>query len=124
VVATAAVVVVAGRHVPLTGEPAPDARSVSGADRPQGALDGVLGALASRPTLVAAIVVLVVATVSAGLARRHGLWGVSAWGAAFLATLLLVPAFAGGAPVAAAWAAPAVWLATGLLAYPLLRPRR
>jgi hypothetical protein len=124
VLTAVAVVVVAGLRVPLTGEAAPNAPGVSRADRPAGALDAMLGALTSRPTIVAAIAVLVAATLATGLARRHGLWGVAAWGAGFLGTLLLVPAAAGGAPVAAVWAAPAVWLAAGLLAYPLLRPRR
>ena len=61
---------------------------------------------------------------TAGLARGYGLWGVAAWGAGFLGMLLLVPVAAGGAAVAALWAAPAVWLAAGLLAYPLLKTRR
>jgi Protein kinase domain len=121
VIAATTAAVVTGRRVPLTGEPAPDAAGVSGADRPAAALDAAIGALASRPTIVAAIVVLVAAAVSAGFARGHGLWGVAAWGAGFLGTLLLVPVAAGGAPVAAAWAAPAVWAAAGLLAYPLLK---
>jgi hypothetical protein len=77
--------------------------------------------LTSRPTILAAAVVLAAAAATAGHARSKGLWGVVAWGAAFLATLLLAPLLAGGAPVAAVWAVPAVWLAAGLLAYPLLR---
>jgi hypothetical protein len=121
VVAATTAAVVTGRRVPLTGEPAPDAAGLSGADRPAAALDAAVGALTSRPTIVTAIVVLVAAAVSAGFARGHGLWGVAAWGAGFLGTLLLVPVAAGGAPVAAAWAAPAVWAAAGLLAYPLLK---
>ena len=39
---------------------------------------------------------LVAATVTAGLARGYGLWGVAGWGAGFLGTLLLVPLAAGG----------------------------
>ncbi|MGH3043016.1 MAG: hypothetical protein ACRDNG_14995, partial [Gaiellaceae bacterium] len=77
--------------------------------------------LTSRPTILAAAFVLAAAAATAGYARSRGLWGVAAWGAAFLAALLLATTLAGGAPVAAAWAAPAVWLAAGLLAYPLLK---
>ena len=124
VVTAVAAIVVAGLRVPLTGEPAPDGRAVSGVEGPGAALDAGLATLTSRPTIVAAIAVLVAATVTAGLARGYGLWGVAAWGAGFLGMLLLVPVAAGGAAVAALWAAPAVWLAAGLLAYPLLKTRR
>jgi hypothetical protein len=94
---------------------------VSGADGPAATLDAAVATLAGRPTIVAAIAILVAAAVSAPYARRYGLWGVAGWGSAFLGTLLLVPVAAGGAPVAAVWAAPAVWAAAGLLAYPLLK---
>ena len=124
VVTAVATIVVVGLRVPLTGEATPDARGVSGVEGPGAAVDAALATLTSRPTIVAAIIVLVAATVTAGFARGYGLWGVAAWGAGFLGTLLLVPAAAGGAPVAALWAAPAVWFAAGLLAYPLLKTRR
>jgi hypothetical protein len=121
VLTSAAVIVVAGWRVPLSGEQAPSARPISGADRPLAALDGAWTVLTSRPTILAAAVVLAAAAATAGHARSKGLWGVVAWGAAFLAALLLGPLLAGGAPVAVVWAVPAVWLAAGLLAYPLLR---
>ena len=121
VVAATTAAVLTDRGVPLTGETAPDTAGLTGADRPVTALDAAVGALTSRPTIVAAIVVIVAAAVSARFARTHGLWGVAAWGAGFLATLLLVPIAAGGAPVAAIWAVPAVWAGAGLLAYPLLK---
>jgi hypothetical protein len=116
--------VVAGLRVPLTGGPAPEAQGLAGAERPLAALDAALAALAAAPTLVAAMAVVAAAAGTAGLARSHGLWGIAAWGAGYLAALLLVPLAAGGAPVAAAWAVPAVWLAAGALAYPLLRTPR
>jgi hypothetical protein len=123
-VATAiATAVVLGLRLPLTGGSAP-APGVSGAERPQAAVDGLLAALTSRPTIVVALVVVAAAAATAGLARSHGLWAVTGWGAGFLGALLLVPTAAGGAPVAALWAAPAVWLATGALAYPLVRAPR
>jgi hypothetical protein len=121
VAATIGTVALVGLRLPLTGEPAPRPRSVSGAEAPGTALDSLTAALSSRPTIIAAMVILAAAAASAGLARSRGLWGVAAWGSGFLAALLLAPLAAGGAPVAAVWAAPAVWLAAGALAFPLLR---
>jgi hypothetical protein len=124
VLATVATVLVAGLRLPLTGDPPPKLHGVSGADRPLGALDGLATAVTSRPTIVAAIVILAAAAASAGLARSRGLWGVAAWGAAFLGALLLVPLAAGGASIDPLWAAPAVWLAAVVLAFPLVRASR
>ena len=118
-----ATAVVLGLRVPLTGGSAPDP-GVSGVERPEAAADSLFAALTSRPTVVVALVIVAAAAATAGLARRGGLWAVAGWGAGFLGALLLVPAAAGGAPVAALWAAPAVWLATAALAYPLLRAPR
>jgi hypothetical protein len=124
-VATAVAAGAAGERVlPLTGEPAPATPGIGGTDRPAGALDTALAAFGSRPTLVAAALVLAAATVAAPPARRRGLWGVAGWGAAVLAVLLLLPLALGGEPVVAAWAIPAVWAATAALAYPLLAARR
>jgi eukaryotic-like serine/threonine-protein kinase len=121
VVVAVATVVVVGLRLPLTGEAAPKPRGINRTEEPGHALDALLAMLASRPTLVAAVVIVAAAAASARLARSHGLWAVAAWGAAFLAVLLLVPFATGGAPVDPVWAAPAVWLATGALAYPLVR---
>ena len=124
VLAAVATVVVAGSRLPLTGEPAPRPRGVSGAEQPGAALDGSLAALTSRPTIVAAVVIVAAAAGSASFARSRGLWGVAAWGAGFLGCMLLVPLAAGGAPVDPLWATPAVWLAAAALAYPLVRAPR
>ena len=121
VLAAVATMIVVGLRLPLTGEAAPRPRGVSGTEEPGVAFDALLAMLASRPSLVAAVVIAAVAAASAPVARARGLWGVAAWGAAFLAVLLLVPLAAGGAPVDPRWAAPAVWLAAGALAYPLVR---
>ena len=119
-VATAiATAVVLGLRLPLTGGSAP-APGVSGAERPQTAVDGLLAALTSRPTIVVALVVVAAAAATAGLARSHGLWAVAGWGAGFLGALLLVPTVAGAG--GRLWPAPAVWLATGALAYPPFEP--
>jgi len=124
VVIAGATAVVVGLRLPLTGQAPPEPRGVSGAEQPGAALDGSLAALTSRPTIVAAMVIVALAAASASLARSRGLWGIAAWGAAFLGALLLVPIAIGGAPVAAQWAAPAVWLAAAALAYPLVRAPR
>ena len=124
VLTAVATVVVVGLRLPLTGEPAPRPRGVSRAEEPAAALDGSLAALTSRPTIVAAVVIVAVAAALAGLARSRGLWGVAGWGASFLGALLLVPLVAGGAPVDPLWATPAIWLGTAVLAYPLVRAPR
>ncbi|MGH3058170.1 MAG: protein kinase domain-containing protein [Gaiellaceae bacterium] len=120
-VATAAVT---ETWLPLTGEAPPATSGIGSTDRPAAALDAVLTAFGSRPTLVAAALVLAAAAAAGPRARARGLWGVAAWGAALLAALLLLPLAAGGEPVAAAWAIPAVWAATVALAYPLVAARR
>jgi hypothetical protein len=74
--------------------------------------------------MIVAALVAAAAAFAARPAREHGLWGVTGWGAGLVGALLLAPLAAGGEPVAAAWAVPAAWLATGALAYPLLRERR
>ncbi len=124
VVTAVATVVVVGLRLPLSGDPAPQPRGVSGAETPGTALDGALGVLTSRPTIMAAIVIVGCAAGFASIARSRGLWGVAAWGAGFLGALLLVPLAAGGASVDPLWAAPAVWFAAGALAYPLVRAPR
>ena len=121
---TVAAAAVTETALPLTGEAAPATSAIGGTDRPVAALDAALTALGSRPTLVAAALVLAAAAASAPLARGRGLWGVAAWGATLLAALLLLPLAAGGAPVVAVWAIPAVWAATVALAYPLVAARR
>jgi hypothetical protein len=120
VVTAVAAATVADGALPLTGEAAPAAPGIGGADRPLAVLDTAAAALGSRPTLVLAALALAAATVAARPARARGLWGVAAWGAGLLVVLLLVPLAAGGEPVAAAWAVPAVWAATVALAYPLV----
>jgi hypothetical protein len=120
IVAAVVAATVADGALPLTGEPAPATAEIGGADRPAAVLDAALAGLGSRPTLLVAALVLAAAAAAAEPARRRGLWGVAAWGAALLATLLLLPLAAGGEPVAGVWAIPAVWAATVALAYPLV----
>ena len=123
-VVTAVVTAAAAKtSLPLTGEPPPATPGIGGTDRPTAALDVALAALASRPTLVVAALVLAAAAGAAAWARGRGLWGVAAWGAALAAALLLLPLAAGGAPVVAAWAIPVVWAATVALGYPLVARR-
>ena len=124
VLAAVGTAIAAGSRMPLTGEDAPGTASLRGTEGPGAAFGSVTDLVTSRPTMVAVTLVLVAATLAAQPARQRGLWGVASWGAAFVGALLLAPLAAGGEPVAAAWAVPAAWLATGALAYPLLRERR
>lgn len=124
ILAAVGAAIAAGSRMPLTGEDAPGTASLRGTESPGAALGSVTDLVTSRPTMVAVTLVLVAATLAAQPARQRGLWGVACWGAAFVGALLLAPLAAGGEPVAAAWAVPAAWLATGALAYPLLRERR
>ncbi|MGH3043869.1 MAG: protein kinase domain-containing protein [Gaiellaceae bacterium] len=124
VLAAVGTAIAAGSRMPLTGEDAPGTASLRGTEGPGAAFGSVTDLVTSRPTMVAVTLVLVAATLAAQPARQRGLWGVACWGAAFVGALLLAPLAVGGEPVAAAWAVPAAWLATGALAYPLLRERR
>ena len=98
VLAAVATVIVVGLRLPLTGEAAPKPRGVSGTEEPGVAFDALLAMLASRPSLVAAVVIAAVAAASAPSLGPRPL-GRRGLGAAFLAVLLLVPLAAGGAPV-------------------------
>ncbi|MGH3022391.1 MAG: protein kinase domain-containing protein [Gaiellaceae bacterium] len=121
VLATVAAAVAAASSLPLTGEPPPGTGRLGPAEGPAAALSTGLGALWSRPSLLVAGLALAAAAALAPRARARGLWGVACWGAGVLATLLLLPLAFAGAPVAAGWTAFAVWLATALVAYPLVR---
>ena len=74
------------------------------------------GALTAHPTLAVVTVVLALAAASADLAVSHGRWAIAAWGAAFLAGMLLAPAAFGGEPPHALSTTLFVWAATCLLA--------
>jgi Protein kinase domain len=124
VLAAVGTAIVTGAGLPLTGEAPPGASILRGIEGPAAALDAVSGLFTGRPTMIVAALVAAAAAVAARPAREHGLWGVTGWGAGLVAALVLAPLAAGGEPVAAAWAVPAAWLATGALAYPLLRERR
>ncbi|HET9213595.1 MAG TPA: serine/threonine-protein kinase [Gaiellaceae bacterium] len=121
VAATVVVAAAAGSTLALTGEPAPDTGGVGPGEGPAATLAAGLGALWSRPSLLAAGLVLAVAAAFAPRAQARGLWAVACWGAGLVAALLLLPlAWAGAAPAALSTAG-AVWLAAALLAYPLVR---
>jgi hypothetical protein len=124
VLTAAGTAIAAGSSLPLTGEAPPGTSSLRGIEGPATAFDAAMSVLASRPTILVVALVAAAAAVAARPAREHGFWGVAGWGAGLVGALLLAPLAAGGEPVAAAWAAPAAWLATGALAYPLLRERR
>jgi hypothetical protein len=86
---------------------------------PRQALGALLAYLGERPEVCVLAVVLVVATVAAPFARSRGLWGIAAWGSAFVAAALIAPGGAVGAFPLVLW----VWIAAGVLALPLFRAR-
>jgi eukaryotic-like serine/threonine-protein kinase len=124
VLAAAGTAIVAGSGLPLTGEEPPSTMILRGIEGPMAAVDAAADVLTSRPTTLVLALVVATAAGAARPAREHGLWGVAGWGAGLIGALLLAPLAVAGEPVAAAWAVPAAWLATGVLAYPLLRERR
>ena len=92
----------------------------SASARPGHALAVLTGFLADHPALWIEAVVLAAAAGLATPARAKGLWGIAVWGAAFLAAGLFAPGGAVSAFPITLW----IWLATVILAVPVLRMRR
>jgi hypothetical protein len=86
---------------------------------PREAFTALTDYLAANPEIWIGAIVLTAATVAAPFAARRGLWGIAAWGSAFLAAALIAPGGAIGAFPLVLW----VWFAAAVLAVPLLRPR-
>jgi len=86
---------------------------------PGQALGALRAYLGERPEVWILAVVLVSATVAAPFARSRGLWGIAAWGSAFVAAALVAPGGAVGAFPLVLW----VWIAAGVLALPLFHAR-
>jgi hypothetical protein len=107
--------------VPLTGEP-PFVVGLAGTESPRAVLDAVVQALGEHPALPVEALVLAVAAATAPLARPRGLPWIAAWGALFLAALLLAPLAVGGGVETLALALGAC-TATAFVAYPLIRAR-
>jgi hypothetical protein len=86
---------------------------------PRGALTALTDYLAASPEIWIGAAVLAAATLAVPFARSRGLWGIAAWGSAFLAGGLIATGGAVGAFPLVLW----VWLAAAILALPLLRTR-
>jgi hypothetical protein len=86
---------------------------------PREALTALTDYLTASPEIWIGAVVLAAATLAVPFARSRGLWGIAAWGSAFLATALIGTGGAVGAFPLVLW----VWLAAAILALPLLRTR-
>jgi hypothetical protein len=86
---------------------------------PREAFTALTDYLTANPEVWIGAVVLTAATVAAPFARSRGLWGIAAWGSAFLAAALIAPGSAVSAFPLVLW----VWIAAAMLALPLLRPR-
>ena len=86
---------------------------------PREALTALTDYLAASPEIWIGALVLGAATLAVPFARSRGLWGIAAWGSAFLAAALIGTGGAVGAFPPVFW----VWLAAAILALPLLRTR-
>jgi hypothetical protein len=86
---------------------------------PREALTALTDYLAASPEIWIGALVLGAATLAVPFARSRGLWGIAAWGSAFLAAALIGTGGAVGAFPLVFW----VWLAAAILALPLLRTR-
>jgi hypothetical protein len=91
----------------------------AGTARPGEAFAALTGVLSAHPALWIEAAVLAVASAAVPYARRRGLWGVAAWGAAFLAAALLAPWGEVAAFPTALW----IWLGAAVVAVPVLRTR-
>jgi hypothetical protein len=86
---------------------------------PGDALTALADYLTASPEIWIGALVLAAATLAVPFARSRGLWGIAAWGSAFLAAALIATGGAVGAFPLVLW----VWLAAAILALPLLRTR-
>ena len=86
---------------------------------PREALTALTDYLAASPEIWIGALVLGAATLAVPFARSRGLWGIAAWGSAFLGAALIGTGGAVGAFPLVFW----VWLAAAILALPLLRTR-
>jgi hypothetical protein len=91
----------------------------SASARPGQAFAVLTGFLGEHPTLWIEALALGAAAGLAAFARERKLWGIAAWGAAFLAVALLAPTGAVSAFPLVFW----IWVATVALAVPVLRMR-
>ena len=103
--------------LPLTGDAPPVGLGLAGSDRPAAAASAVLSIFTGNPALWIETLVLAAAAAAAPYARRYGVWGIAAWGSVFFAAALLGPF--GAVPVFPLVLG--VWVATALLAVPLLK---
>ena len=109
VLAAAAVAALAGSPLPYEG--LGEARlALSGAERPDLVLRALATTLWSHSSLLVATGVFAVAAACADLARSHGVWGIAAWSAFFLAAAVLAPPATSVVPLAVGIWAAAVWL--------------
>jgi hypothetical protein len=120
VLAAIVVTAITRSPLPLTGEPPLVGVSLAGDESPGSAFGTLLGALADRPGVTIAALVVAAAAVTAGLARSRGPWIVAAWGGGYLGASLFVPLVVTGS-VEALPLLLGVPVATALLAYPSVK---
>ena len=113
-----------GVPLPLSGQSPPLGLGIAGSDSPGAAAAALWGALAAQPAIAVEAVVFAAAAASLPLARRHGLPGIAAFGAAFLSASLLAPPLAGAGRVQALPLVLGTLGTCAALAVPALRRRR
>jgi hypothetical protein len=109
-----------GSAFPFTGQVPPAGLDLARTPRPSEAFTALTGVLTSHPALWIEAVVLAAAAGAIPHARARGLWGIAAWGAAFLAAAVLAPWGQVPALPTALW----IWLGAAFLAVPVLRAHR
>jgi len=122
VLAAGAFAALAGGPFPL-GDGFPDSLDFAETTRPDTAAGVLATALTAHAGLLLLAAVCAAATLAVEPARRRGLWGIAAWGSAFLAAAVLSTDAAGG-EARVLLVAPGIWAATLWLGAERLRTRR
>lgn len=110
-----------GAPLPLTGEPPPLGIGVAGSENVTAVAGALFGALAAEPTLLVEALAIGAAAALLPIVRRSrafGLWGVTAFGAAYTALAVLVPTLAGTGDVASFPILLSTWLIVAIVAIP------
>ena len=107
--AAVAVAGIRAQPLPVTEEPPPAGLAVAGSERPHEAATAVADVLAARPALLALAAAVAAGAALVPYARASGAVGIAAWGALFLAAMLVpAPDAAALSLVLAVWASCAV----------------
>jgi hypothetical protein len=117
VLAAVAVAGLTSRALPFTGEGPPPGLGIAASDTPSAVAGMLLSFLLDRPALAVEAAVLAAAAAFVPAAVKHGPWGASLWGSAFLAASVLGPLAVGAGPAGAFPLALSVWAAAAAVAF-------